>query len=71
MRPSLNKLELIQTRCTTECKEQLARKLISIGYSYKRSGRLEPSLADFMEALASKSPEWFEANFGKVIDTIR
>lgn len=68
MRPSLNKDARIATRCSKGCKDRLSRKLIAIGYSYQRSGDVEPLLSDFLEALSDKPLTWFEENFGKSVD---
>jgi CRISPR/Cas system CSM-associated protein Csm2 small subunit len=68
MRPSLNRTTEIKARCTKEVKEQLTRKLISVGYKRTKDGNINPNFVDFLEALADKPLEWFEKNFEKMLD---
>jgi hypothetical protein len=68
MRPSLNRTTEIKARCTEQTKEQLARKLISIGYARSYGKTVNPDLVNFVEALSGKPLEWFQENFAKVVD---
>ena len=68
MRPSLNRTTEIKARCTEEVKQQLARKLISVGYARSYGKTVNPDLVNFMEALSDKPLEWFQENFAKVVD---
>lgn len=68
MRPSLNRTTEIKARCTEHIKHQLARKLISVGYARSYGKTVNPDLVNFMEVLADKPLEWFQENFGKVVD---
>ncbi len=70
MRPSLNRTTEIKARCTEDVKEQLARKLISVGYSRNYKQTVNPDLVDFVEVLSSKSLEWFQENFSKSLDKL-
>ena len=68
MRPSLNRTTEIKARCTEDVKEQLARKLISVGYARIYGKTVNPDLVNFVEVLADKPLEWFQENFAKVVD---
>lgn len=68
MRPSLNRTAKIEARCTQDVKEQLTRKLISVGYARSYKKAVNPDLVNFMEALSDKPLEWFRENFEKVVD---
>lgn len=70
MRPSLNRTTEIKVRCTKQTKEQLARKLISIGYARSYGKTINPDLVNFVEVLSSKSLEWFKENFSKSLDKL-
>jgi hypothetical protein len=70
MRPSLNRTTEIKARCTEQTKEQLARKLISIGYARSYGKTINPDLVNFVEVLSSKSLEWFQENFSKSLDKL-
>ncbi len=70
MRPSLNRTTEIKARCTEACKESLTRKLISVGYARSYRKTVNPNLTEFVEALADKPLEWFQKNFGKVVDNL-
>lgn len=50
----------IDAKVTPQSKRQLGENLIAVGYTYFRSGNVEPGFSEFMEALASKSLDWFE-----------
>jgi hypothetical protein len=71
MRPSLNRTTEIKARCTETCKENLTRKLISVGYARRYGKTVNPDLVNFMEVLADKPLKWFQENFAKVVDTSR
>jgi hypothetical protein len=68
MRPSLNRTTEIKARCTRDCKENLTRKLISVGYARSYGKNVNPNLTEFVEALADKPLEWFEENFKIEVD---
>jgi hypothetical protein len=68
MRPSLNRTTEIKARCTEDVKQQLARKLISVGYSRSYGNVVNPDLVNFVEALADKPLEWFQENFKIGVD---
>jgi hypothetical protein len=68
MRPSLNRTTEIKARCTRDCKENLTRKLISVGYARSYGKTVNPNLTEFVEALADKPLEWFEENFKIEVD---
>jgi hypothetical protein len=68
MRPSLNRTTEIKARCTEACKKNLTRKLISVGYARSYGKTVNPDLVNFVEVLADKPLEWFQENFGKVVD---
>jgi len=68
MRPSLNRTTEIKARCTEDVKESLIRKLIFVGYVRSYKGTVNPDLVNFIEALSDKPLQWFQENFGKVVD---
>jgi hypothetical protein len=51
MRPSLNRTTEIKARCTRDCKENLTRKLISVGYARSYGKTVNPNLTEFKEDL--------------------
>lgn len=58
----------IDAKCTLQAKDQLGKKLIACGFTYSRSGNIEPGFSEFIELLSSKDLNWFEKNFKKGVD---
>ena len=60
----------IDAKCTPQAKDQLGKKIIAVGFTYSRSGNVEPGFSEFVELLSSKPLSWFQENFTKEIDKI-
>jgi hypothetical protein len=52
VRPKENRIPIV-ARLRPKDRENLAKRLIDLGFSYPRNGTIEPAWTEFMEAVAT------------------